>query len=640
MFRPLKMKKLKIIGLVEDLDAALVLWRRLGLVQLEYTQINNAELQKGQPLPIYQEISEQLLKIRTIKKYLIPTQDIKQQYFSKSPLEHAREINIESELAYIEENLKTLLKEKENITKQIEYLKKIEEINIDFSTLPTSLDYYLFEINIKDIDKFKEELNKITKDSLFLEKQIQKDKKLIFLAIKKSTNIENLEKYFARLEIPSVKSTFKEERLKLEISLMEIENKLKKLLYQKINLSEKYYNLIVALEEALEQDAKLALEALKFPKSSNCYYAEGWLKEEDFEKFKNTNLKFFKSRILIAEIPPSIHHYKDCPTELKNPKILQPFEDLLKFLYIPNAKEIDPTAIIFLTIPIVYGMIIADVGYGILSLIISLFILSKAKKGLLRSLALIWLVGSIPTILFGIMFDEYFGFEHEHILGEKIYEPILHRVDQIQLLLIACFAVGWISIALGFILGAINNYEHSKKHAAAKIFWIFIQIGLTLSAIAFLAAEYAQFMNIGLIIFGIGVLGELLTEGANALIEIPGLVSNIMSYSRITAVGVAGLLLAEAINDKIFPHYQAQDNIIGLLSFIFMFLIYTILHFANTAVAMFEGLIHSGRLTFLEFFTKFFQGGGRLFSPLKLTREYYSEIDHANLAKKQEKEVK
>jgi V/A-type H+-transporting ATPase subunit I len=647
MLKPAKMKKIKIIGLLSDLHSALALWRRLGLVQIEYFPVESLNISKGEPLSLYQEISEQLLKIRTIKKYLIPTKVVPKA-FEKNPLEIARDINISNELVEIDIKLKELSKEKEKLEKQIMFLKRIENLNISFLSLPNSLSYYLFSIKNKDLNLFLNELKKISNkyDYLSIADPEIKDNSIVFLAIEKDKDLSFILNKTILFEVPKI-GLPQEERMNLELKKLKIEEELKHLLYRQVVLSEKYYDLIVRLEEALNLEADLAREALKFAKSSSCFFAQGWIKASDFEKFKNTTQKFLEGRIIIAEIPPSIHNYVGCPTHLENPKPILPFESILKFLYTPNAREIDPSALIFLTIPITYGMIVADAGYALLSILLSLLILSKASKGgLLEALAKIWFIGAIPTFFFGVLFDEYFGFTHDHILGQKLYEPILHRVENIQTLLLYSILLGWITLAFGFILGAINSYSHSKKHALAKIFWLVLQIGGTCAVAGFLATEFSNLLMPGAFVFIIGAIGLILTEGGLALVEIPGLVSNIMSYARVAAVGVAGLILAEAINELLFPKVVDKFTIESFIGFLLLFLFYTFLHFANTFIAMFEAFLHSARLSFLEFFTKFFEGGGRLFSPFRLTRTYTLDLQNnitnlndidANLVNKPEK---
>ncbi|MEM4235916.1 MAG: hypothetical protein QXV44_02605, partial [Candidatus Anstonellaceae archaeon] len=324
MFKPAKMKKVKMIGLLADLHPALVLWRRLGVLQLEYYSYESLNINQSKALDIYEELSQQLLKLRTAKNFLIPKKEIKPAILEKNPLDLAKEININEKLLEIENNLKDLSKEQENLKKQISFLSRIEQLNINFGSLPTSLDYYLFSVNKNKFTKVIEQLNSITEiyNYLKIEDSENKENYIVFLAIEKEKDISSLSQLVTFLDIPKINTLIKNHKLSLQLKLNDVEDRINSLLYQKVILSEQYYETIVRLEEVLALEADLAREALKFGVSSSCFFATGWVKESDFEKFKNTTLKFLDGRIIIAEIPPSIHHYINCPTSLENPSII------------------------------------------------------------------------------------------------------------------------------------------------------------------------------------------------------------------------------------------------------------------------------------------------------------------------------
>lgn len=235
------------------------------------------------------------------------------------------------------------------------------------------------------------------------------------------------------------------------------------------------------------------------------------------------------------------------------------------------------------------------------------------------------MIGAIPTFILGILFDEYFGYSHKAILGQSYYTASLHRVGDVQGLLLVTILVGWISMALGFLLGAINEWHHSKKHATAKLAWILIQIGGTLLVTTYLlGATGADLGMAGALIFAAGAIIVFITEGAMGLVEIPGLASNIMSYARIAAVGVGGVILAEAINELLLPNTASlsSGDPWAILIFVLIAIAYALAHAANAFIAMFESLIHGSRLSVIEFFGKFFKGGGKLFKPFELRQKY------------------
>ena len=128
-----------------------------------------------------------------------------------------------------------------------------------------------------------------------------------------------------------------------------------------------------------------------------------------------------------------------------------------------------------------------------------------------------------------------------------------------------------------------------------------------------------------LAVLGISIAGVMMTEGVIAAVEIPGLLGNVMSYLRIAAVGVGGVIIAEAVNELLMPKLDFSP--VGFVVFIITLVLYIVMHFAACILAMFEALVHGARLNVVEFFGKFYHGGGARFAPFSARRNYTQEID-------------
>jgi V/A-type H+-transporting ATPase subunit I len=174
-------------------------------------------------------------------------------------------------------------------------------------------------------------------------------------------------------------------------------------------------------------------------------------------------------------------------------------------------------------------------------------------------------------------------------------------------------ALGLAHILLGLVLGFINHLRAGERWSAAgKIGWIGVELALVLFVLAYIfqTIEPISYLLAGLGIFSLALVVR--AEGITGIMEIPTLASNILSYARILAIGVSSLAIAEVINSLLMP--SAQDGWLILLKLP----IFVAGHILNLVLGMFESLIQSARLNYVEFFSKFFAGGGHKFTPFAL----------------------
>ncbi|MBI2597625.1 MAG: hypothetical protein HYW50_00330 [Candidatus Diapherotrites archaeon] len=247
----------------------------------------------------------------------------------------------------------------------------------------------------------------------------------------------------------------------------------------------------------------------------------------------------------------------------------------------------------------------------------------SSPDGLLSPIAKIWAICSFPTIFFGFLFDEFFGFSHAE-LAEKLgfsIQPLYHgleRLHNVQEVLLLTIATGFVLVLLGFALGFVKEYrEKNMLHAAAKLSWVFLLLSgaFLLFSIATGSNDFTA-LAVGVIVFLASTAVIFKAEGIVGIMEIPSIAGNILSFSRILAVGLASAVVAIIINDLVFPDPKS-----GFLIFI-TFPIFLFGHMFNTFLGMFESLIQGARLNYVEFFSKFYSGGGREFSPFKEKRKF------------------
>jgi V/A-type H+-transporting ATPase subunit I len=434
---------------------------------------------------------------------------------------------------------------------------------------------------------------------------------------------------FSELQVPQSMAIPSETLKRIDSERASTKNSQKSLRDEIAGISRSEIKKVKSLLRSLEVEAERAEITSRFPSSRSMSVIEGWMLDESKAKLDAIAHRYGSS-ISLEDVHFS--HDEMPPTVLDNPKIASPMEFITNSYSLPNYNELDPTMAYLVALPIIYGMIVGDVIYGIMSMLLALWLMKKFEKSYIMSnVSKIWLYSGIPAIIFGFFFDEFAGLSHFKIsefirgwTGIAILKAPLwvgfHRMEGVLALVALSALIGVLHLGLGFIFGAINEWHHSKKHAFAKISWLCVEIGIVLALLPFLPSMLPELGHIepalttvGLALLVIGVLGLGATEGIIGIIEIPGLVGNILSYSRIAAIGVVGVVIAELLNEFIIPSPEK-----GLLLALILAPVFIIFHFLNCFVAMFEAIVQGGRLNIVEFRSKFMHGGGDVFIPFAL----------------------
>jgi hypothetical protein len=302
----------------------------------------------------------------------------------------------------------------------------------------------------------------------------------------------------------------------------------------------------------------------------------------------------------------------EAPVLLENPTPATPFEALIRMYALPKYHEIDPTRLMAFTFPLFFGFMLGDIGYGLCALLLAI-VIAKTWP-IAREFARIFMLSAASAILFGIVFGEAFG--AEEILGFHL-TPLLHRTgDPIMLFAIAA-CIGLAHLNLGLLLGMMNESRDGWFFAITKKgSWMLLQAGLLimLAGTGIFDGTPASFlhqsMSIGILLTAIAIGGIVWSEGFIGVLEMPGIISNTMSYMRLVALGIASVSLAMVVNGM-GSQLMAQGGAWSILAV----LILVVGHAINLALGLLGPFLHSLRLHYVEFFTKFYEGGGSPYRP-------------------------
>lgn len=629
MLKPAKMKKVRVYALKSKLSPIIEALHEAGVMEIR--KFRPEGLESGRPLEFFDEVSTQLIRLRNI----VSNMDQETVKSAKTKIPEAGDAavresgKIHSEIGG---RLKSIANDISNTTEEISrtesQLKLVEKLSIfsgiDFAGLHSkTIEYTFGEMPPAKMDALKKSLEKSKAEFNIISPE---GTNLALIIYSKNSNVDVIisESGFSAVQLPEGLRTPEEELSKLKLIREEDKKKLKELEAERKSISEKYADKIIGLIEVLNIESQRTEISSRFAFSNRMSIMQGWIQEADFSKLKKT-IDAFGNGALLEEAPVDEHEHP--PIVLENPGISHPFEYVTKAYSMPHYFELDPTFIYFIGLPIIYGLIVGDVIYGVISIFISLFFLKKFKNSYVMSnVARIWYYSSIFAIIFGILFDEWGGMSHIgwfqllnswgiNVVSSPLYAGLFSRLHHFPLLLGVTLLVGLIHLGVGFLLGAYNLWGHHRKHAYAKLSWLGVEIGGTVAvASLFLGLLPEVFAMPGLALFGISVIGLLVTEGVIGALEIPGLAGNVLSYARIAAVGVVGVVLAEIINEVLLPVPEAGIMVILMIPLLL------ILHAVNTFIAMFEALIQGGRLNVIEFRSKFLEGGGVLFSPFGMKK--------------------
>ncbi|MFW5939249.1 MAG: V-type ATP synthase subunit I [Halolamina sp.] len=469
---------------------------------------------------------------------------------------------------------------------------------------------------------------------------------------------------------------------------------------------------LLAAEEQLAIEVQKAEAPLSFATTKNTFVAEGWVPTDEYPEVSAALKDELGDRVEVEEVEraafksdgEAVHEAGEAvadggttigsdepPVVQDNNGLVQPFEVLVEAIGRPNYNEFDPTALLFLTFPLMFGFMIGDVGYGLVYTAIGGYLYTQYDSRAFKSMGGVTIAAGLSTIVFGVLYGEIFGL---HLVSEWVWggSSPLHKglIPEygywVPAWIMVSVGAALVHLNIGYVLGFFEELQfHGMREAVTeKLSWILAMNGLWI----FIASKWVEgpkpdfiftafdsgseaafalgFSGFPVIVgqagIGLFLLGAaLLFLGAPAeIVEIFDTMVNVLSYARLAAVLLAKAGMAFAVNLFFFGVYVDENGgwhfghggmpdaeaVAALeagetLSY----------HGYEVTEVMFGGLMHGGiasllggivilvlghvlvlalgvtsaglqavRLEYYEFFSKFFDGGGREYEPFGYDR--------------------
>ena len=501
-------------------------------------------------------------------------------------------------------------------------LKNLKKVNTFLGTVPIKLKGTFID-GISKLDKTYYEELKIVKDEVYylvISSIDENEKEKLTEVFRNSSfTVENL-------DIDAVPQDYKN-GLQKEIS--ELKKEKRRLKAQIKTYSEDLTDL-QAVYEYMQNKKLRIVESEKLAQTENTILIKGWIPTEKVSEFEKV-IKDEAGDNYYLTFTDADRDDATVPIKLKNGKVASTFENLTGMYAYPRYNEIDPTPLFTPFYILFFGMMGADVGYGLVLLFATMFVLKVVNlSSQMRKSIKFFFYLSFSVIFWGLLYGSYFG---ATIPGMwRLIDPASQYND----LLIGSIVFGVVHIFVGLAIKAYMLIRDGKSLEAVYdvLFWYMALIGGMLFLIFKLMNLSAVVANVSMWVMIAGMAGIVLTGGREAkgvgaklggglysLYGISSYVGDFVSYSRLMALGLSGGFIASAIN-----------MIAGMISgswvgMIFIPVILIAGHLFNMFLSFLGAYVHTSRLMYVEYFGKFYEGGGKPFKDFRTENKYINLDD-------------
>jgi V/A-type H+-transporting ATPase subunit I len=730
MLRPKQMSRVSVTGSKRVMDESVEAIHDLNLLHITDYDDTWEGFEPGNPVEGAEEAAQKLVTVRALQSTL----EVTDENAGRARIIEDDELDEELEetrqrVNELDDRRSDLEDELREIDDAIDSARPFAELGIDLDLL-TGYDSLTAAVGEGDADAIEETL---AESEAVDEYELFQEGGYVAVFVYPEVDLQDVlvGASFTQYEVPALgdsgEATSPEAYIAgLEDRREDVESQLKTAETDLDNLREEVAGFLLAAEEKLAIEVQKLEAPLTFATTENAFVAEGWIPTERYAELDDALQTAVGDHVELEELERAeydedghAHERRDVgesgpesrgepgepvaadgghemsggepPVVQDNPTPVKPFETLVKVINRPTYTEIDPTFILFLTFPLFFGFMIGDVGYGLLYAGLGYWLLRRFDSDAIRSLGGVGIAAGVFTIIFGVLYGEFFGL---HQLGEIVWagSPPIHKGLSPEH---ADFAIGWlvvsvlagvVHLAIGWIIDFYENLEHGIADAVTESgSWLLMLFGLWAWIFAdapptgkapdlLVTAEEGVFAGhpfafgftglpdivgfVGLAAFVLGIVLLYLGEPLE-VVEFLNVLVNVLSYTRLAAVLLAKAGMAFVANLLFFGVYVTEEHHGGEAVEVWHFgtggmpEIGAEVHGHEVVDIMFGGLLHGGiaaalvgiiilvlghllvlalgltsaglqsiRLEYVEFFGKFYEGGGRPYEPFGHDREH------------------
>jgi V/A-type H+-transporting ATPase subunit I len=376
----------------------------------------------------------------------------------------------------------------------------------------------------------------------------------------------------------------------------------------------------------MRKDKYEAIGKLLF--SAKTFILEGYVPLRDAKTLEEKLISKFDVSVAILDTD---ENDEDVPVLLKNNPLVTPVEDIVRSYSLPSKNDVDPNAAMAVFYYLFFGLMLSDAGYGVLMVILTLLVLRFLKpEGAMKANMQKFCLCGLSTVFWGALFGSWFGnivyavsttfFGKTITLAPLWFDPV---TDPLKLLILSLI-LGFAHIMVGLALRFYNMWRHGERIDALLdigLWWVvFAAIGMMIGDMVLTVSFPLQ--KIGLYVLAAAGVGLVLTQGRSSK-SIPGKImggiaslynitayfSDVLSYSRLMALSLVTGIIGTVVNTI---GSIGGGGIGGAIIFIAVFIFG---HTINIGINILGAYVHVNRLQYVEFFSKFYEGGGKPFMP-------------------------